>query len=66
MSDVPQRSILGLVVFSINNLDSGTECMLSKGTLAHDPKLNGAIDTIEGRDAIQRNLARLEKCVHVN
>ena len=60
MSDVPQRLVLGLVLFNIfvGDVNSGIECILSKS--ADNTKLSGAAQTLERRDAIQRDLDRLE------
>ena len=63
---VPQGSVLGLTLFNnfISDIDSGIECTLSK--FADDKKLWGVVDTQEGRDAIERNLDRIEQRAQVN
>lgn len=65
MNDVPQGSVLEAILLNVFLSDIGIwiECTLSK--FMDDTKLTSAVNILEGRDVIQKDLGRFEEWSNV-
>jgi len=66
MSGILQGSVRGPALFNVfvGDMDSGTECTLNK--FANDTNLCGAVNKLEGRSAVRRDLDGLERWACAN
>lgn len=62
----PQGSVLGIALSNIfvGDMDNGTKSTLSM--FVDDTKMCGAIDTLDGKDAPQRDFEKLENWACAN
>lgn len=60
-SDIPRESILGPILFNIFIHDIDDQMEYAHSKFVDNTKLNNAVDLLEGWDAIQRDLDKLEQ-----
>jgi len=63
-NDLPHKNVLVCHYIFADKMDSENECTFSK--LADHTRLSGVVDTLEGGNAIQRDLDRLENWAPAN
>jgi len=66
MRGVPGGLVLAPVLFSIFISDISDELKCTFNKFSDNTKLSGAVDMLEGRNAIQRDSDKLERWDHVN